>query len=361
MYLDYLIKNINPAAAFLSAIFGTGRASVYEAGRRRTNTRAMQQNRRAAGATIALLASAALGGCAGGLGSPPSPPPAAAASPAKSLVRRGWLSPAARTKPLVYVSDNSANAIEIYPAGENDPSPIGQITDGISAPLGNFVDENGTLYVANHGNNTITEYPSGSTTPSVTLSGGISGPISVAADSAGDVAVGEFTNQTILEFPAGGSSPTVTITLLTYPEGLTFDKSRHLYAAWNVSSSGFVGRVSKCERMKSVCVDQGIAEGQSGGLAIDSAGDLVLGDQTNHMINIYAPHTTTPLRTIATAGQSPYKFALDKRDKKLYVADILNGKVEIYNYATGTQFGTISNGLESAWGVSLSPAAKYGP
>jgi DNA-binding beta-propeller fold protein YncE len=319
---------------------------------------AMQQNRRAAGPTIALAAAAVLAGCAGGSGSSPSSA-SPAALPALSLAHRGWLSPAALTQKLVYVSDNSANAIDIYPAGVNNPSPIGQITDGISAPLGNFVDAVGTLYVANHGNNTVTEYPKGSTTPSVTLSTDINGPISVAADSAGNVAVGEFAQQTILEFPKGSSSPSVTITLLTYPEGLTFDKSRHLFAAWN-EGSPFVGRVSKCARMRAVCVDRGIAEGQSAGLTLDAAGDIVLGDQANHAINIYAPHATQPSRSISVSGGDPIKFALDKREKKLYVADYVNNKVEIYDYATGTQFGTISNGLQSAWGVSLSPAAKYG-
>jgi DNA-binding beta-propeller fold protein YncE len=319
----------------------------------------MLHYRRAVVVMVALAAVAALPGCAGGLGSPPAALAPSAAAPI--LARHGWLAPAANAKALVYVSDNSANAIDVYPAGVNDPAPIGQITDGVSAPLGNFVDDNGTLYVANHGNNTITEYPAGSTTPSVTLSNGIAGPISVAADSAGDVAVGEFTNQTILEFPSGATSPTVTIALLTYPEGLTFDRSRHLYAAWNDNPSSFVGRVSKCERMKSVCVDQGIGAGQSAGLTLDAAGDIVLGDQTNHVIDVYPPHATTPSRSISVSGGDPIKFALDMRDKKLYVADYTNDRVEIYDYKTGAEFGTISNGLQSAWGVSLSPAAKYAP
>ncbi len=316
----------------------------------------MQQNRRAL--AIISAAAATLAGCAGGSGSQPSSA-SSAALPALSAARHGWLSPAAKTQSIVFVSDNSANAIEIYPAGKNNPSPIGQITDGISAPLGNFVDANGTLYVANHGNNTITEYPKGSTIPSVTLSTNINGPISVAADSAGDVAVGEFTQQTILEFPAGSSSPTVTITLLTYPEGLTFDKSRHLFAAWN-EGSPFVGHVSKCQRMRAVCVDQGIMAGQSAGLTLDLAGDVVLGDQANHAINVYPPHSTKPSRSISVPGGDPIKFALDKREKKIYVADYVNNKVEIYDYTAGTQFGMISTGLQSAWGVSLSPAAKYG-
>ncbi|MGA8475223.1 MAG: hypothetical protein WB681_09155 [Candidatus Cybelea sp.] len=334
----------------------------------------MLQSKRATSALIALAAAAAFAGCssaASPIGALTSatvngselggPPGLRMLRRATSPTRHGWLSPAARTKPLIYVSDYDASAIEIYPQGKSNPSPIGAITESIGGPLGNFVDAHGTLYVANGSNNTVTEYPRGSTSPSVTLSTGISGPISVAVDSKGTVAVGEFANQTILEFPAGSSSPTVTITLLTYPEGLAFDRSRHLYAAWNQNSSGFVGRVSRCQRLQNICVDRGITEGQSGGLAIDESGDLILGDQTNQAINIYAPGATTPTRTISTAGHDPYKFALNKSEKRLYVADINNGQVITYDYATGSQTGTISTGLQSAWGVSLDPPAKYGP
>jgi DNA-binding beta-propeller fold protein YncE len=305
---------------------------------------------------VALTVVAAFTGCSGSASAPSTP--GAGGLPAIAG-RQGWLSPAAKIKPLIYVSDNSANAIVIYSQNQSNPAPIGMITDGIAGPLGNFVDAKGTLYVANSSNNTVTEYPAGATSPSVTLSSGINHPISVAADANGDVAVGEFSQNEILEFPAGGSAPTVTITLLTLPEALTFDKRGRLYAAWNVSGSQLIGHVSRCERMQAVCVDRGIIEGESGGLALDTERNLILGDQTNAVINIYGPKQTSPARTISTTGHSPYKFELNQREHKLYVADIKTGTVIVYNYQTGAQIGTISQGLTSAWGVSLSPPAPY--
>jgi DNA-binding beta-propeller fold protein YncE len=184
----------------------------------------------------------------------------------------------------------------------------------------------------------------------------------VAVDRKGDVAVGEFANGDILEFPAGTTSPSVTITLLTLPEGQAFDRSGRLNAAWNESSgSGLAGHVSTCEKMRAVCSDRGIVQGQSGGLALDRAGNLLLGDQTNAAVNVYARKSSTPSRSISMSGHDPYKFELDKSEKNLYVADITTGMVLIYDYQTGVQLGTISSGLQSAWGVSLSPAAKDGP
>jgi DNA-binding beta-propeller fold protein YncE len=322
----------------------------------------MKYARRAPGALSTFAVALALAGCNGQTSSLAGVPSDARlqgvliASPA----HHGWLSPAAKTQPLVYVSDNSANAIEIYPQGQSNPSPIGEITDGISGPLGNFVDRHGTLYVANAGNSTVTEYPAGSTMPSVTLSSGLNYPISVAVDHDGNVAVGEFAQGAIVEFLAGSSTPQMTLTLLTKPEGLTFDDRNHLWAAWNEGSS-LQGRLSKCAHFKPICHDQGITEGQSGGVALDRAGNRILGDITNQVINIYAPGSKSPARTISTTGHYPVKFALDQHEKTLYVADYNSASVLLYDYASGTQTGAISSGLESAWGVALSPAAKPGP
>jgi hypothetical protein len=73
------------------------------------------------------------------------------------------LSPAAKSgQHVVYVSDFLANAVEIYPASGSNPAPIGQITDGISGPMGSFVDARGDLFTSNVTNFTVTMYPKGS-------------------------------------------------------------------------------------------------------------------------------------------------------------------------------------------------------
>jgi hypothetical protein len=140
----------------------------------------------------------------------------------------------------------------------------------------------------------------------------------------------------------------VTITLLTKPEALAFDRTRHLYAAWNGGTSSLIGTVSKCEELRAVCVNQGMSEGEAGGLALDPAGNIVLGDQTAHVINIYAPGAATPTRSFSTGTVQPYKFELNRGGTILYVADI-SGTPEIveYNYATGAEIGTITNSLSS--------------
>ena len=91
----------------------------------------------------------------------------------QNTVRHGWISPRAKKMKLIYVSDYTQSLILIYPQGGESSGPIGEIVNGISNPQGIAVDSAGTLYVANQGNNTITEYPFGATDPSVTLSNSI--------------------------------------------------------------------------------------------------------------------------------------------------------------------------------------------
>ena len=68
-------------------------------------------------------------------------------------------------------------SVSIYSA---DGAFIRSITDGIDQPLAVAADASGTLYVANFGNNAITVYPSGSSTPSMTVSTGVRGPDAIA-------------------------------------------------------------------------------------------------------------------------------------------------------------------------------------
>ena len=140
-----------------------------------------------------LVAATALGACSGGASStaPLAAPQAAqqsralvdsvraevrfnlspAALQARTATRGpGFISPAARKQATLFVSDLDANEVRLYPAYTKNPTQSGTITQGIDLPINAAVDKHGTLYVANNGNSTVTEYPLGQTTPSVTLS-----------------------------------------------------------------------------------------------------------------------------------------------------------------------------------------------
>jgi len=78
--------------------------------------------------------------------------------------------PRAKRKATLFISDIDADAIRLFPANKKNPKQNGTITSGINLPVNVAVDLHGTLYVANNGNSTVTEYPFGKTSASVTLS-----------------------------------------------------------------------------------------------------------------------------------------------------------------------------------------------
>jgi len=275
-------------------------------------------------------------------------------------VHQGWLSSAARKQKLLYVSDYTESLVLIYAQGAEGSGPIGEIVNGLSSPQGIAVDKSGTLYVANQGNNTVTEYPAGSIDPSVILSTDISEPLDVSVDSNGVLYVGESSADTILEFRPGSTSPDTTISV-THPSELTNSKNDDLYLTYNLHFSSNGGYVEHCKPLKTKCKNRGISTGFAQGIAIDSKGNLLVGDVYNEVIDIFAPGQTSPSRTIATKNQEPGKLALDATDTTLYMADPANFAVELYDYATGTQTGSFTYGpADELEGVALFPGQKPG-
>ena len=137
-------------------------------------------------AALLYLALFACAGCSVHAGLPE------AAAGAASGITTGWMSPEAkRNEHLLYVGNELANAIEIYPQKGSNQQPIGAITQGIDEPDGLFVDRHGKLYVCNFRNGTITVYPRGEMMPAETLANA-GHPASVVVGPDGAVYVADY-------------------------------------------------------------------------------------------------------------------------------------------------------------------------
>jgi hypothetical protein len=304
-------------------------------------------------------AASIIAGCSAGT-SPGTPgvPPGGAAS---SAARHGWILPEAKKKgmKLLYVTDYNSSVVLIYKQGDTSYGPIGEIATGVNSPEDDAVDKSGNLYVVNHGNNTVTIYAPGATSPSTTLSTDITDPLDISVDSNGIIYVadGGATGK-ILEFKPGSTSPDATVSM-PHPGGETNAKNDDLYITHNVSSSG---RVSVCTPLASSCTDLGISVGYAQGVDIDKKGNLLVGDIYGEVIDIYKPGTTSPFRQITTNLESPSKLALNTTDSTLYMADPANAAVDIYNYKSGTQESSFTFGSgQELEGVALYPGQKPGP
>jgi DNA-binding beta-propeller fold protein YncE len=160
----------------------------------------------------------------------------ATARPAATSLQRfahpagGWIAPDADPNHAwLYVSN--ASAITAYDIENDRFRQVEKITSGISSPGGIALDAAGVLYVPNENAATVTVYPPGATTPSLTLTG-TDAPEGVAVDMTGNVFVcNRGSKPGISVYAPGETEPAERITseLLQVPDQLLFDAGGTLY------------------------------------------------------------------------------------------------------------------------------------
>jgi len=254
----------------------------------------------------------------------------------------------------VYVADYARNNIEIYPQGVNNPAPCGKISTGISAPEGIYADAKGKLYVANYLSSSVTEYPRGRRTPSLTIATAAP-PYDLFAGSDGTLYVAEATQNAVAEYARGKTTPFQTLSINGGPHGVATDNKNNLYVSYLSNADG-VSHVEKFAPRATVGTDLGFTVGFAGEVKLDTANDVVIGDRNADTLYVFPPGQTTPSRSFSIAG-APVNFALDQAEANIYVAGL--GQVQIFNFQSGTQTGSIAKGLTSPSGVALYPPAPY--
>lgn len=92
--------------------------------------------------------------------------------------------------------------VVVYPSGSKSPSRT--ITDGVISPVGIAVDANGTLYVTNEAENDVEEYRYRQNKPYKTITEGMNTPIAVTVNEEGWLWVTTETGSgLIVEFAPG--------------------------------------------------------------------------------------------------------------------------------------------------------------
>jgi hypothetical protein len=231
--------------------------------------------------------------------------------PHRTSLPHGW--PAQRLgKPILFVADLTNSVVELYNPVKPNPSPEGSITNGISSPAGVATDRSGTLYVANIGNSTITEYLAGQSSPNLTISSGLSGPYGIAVDSKGNVFASNLNNNTVVGYAAGQTSPFESI---------------------DFSSLG-----------------------QPVGIGVDGLDNVwVACDSTNAVFEIPAG-SSTPQNANLSSLAGPIGISFGKKDV-FYVSNFSTSNVEIYQYGSTSPSGTITSGIS---GPTLNGFAREG-
>jgi hypothetical protein len=259
---------------------------------------------------------------------------------------------------LLFVANGRSSIVDIYDK-EAPNAHLGQITDGLSGPNGMVVDAAGDLFVANVDNQTVTEYPPGSTKPSRTYTKGfnqrLTNPLNVTVGTDGTLYLVNYigNGSQVLEYPSGSVKPSLAIAVNGGAEGLALDTSNNLFVSYNGQAGG---RILKFAPGSTTGTDLGISLGFAGGLAFDGNANLVACDQTAPAIDIFPPGATKPSRTITHGLRDPYHIAFGQHFHRLYVADSVADNLPIFSYPAGTILSEIHRKF-TAYGVAVNPAA----
>ena len=232
--------------------------------------------------------------------------------------------------PWLYVTGNANNSVVIYDLAQSGFPVVGTITDAVSSPGGVAVDRNGQVYVANE-TGTVTIYPPGKTTPSLTLSEDLEFPQSVAVDASANVYVcNRGSSPAIVIFPPGKSTPSEVITndLVQVPNQIQFDAVGNLYYA-----DGNTG-VSELGAGSQYMTSLGLHDLQSlRGLALDHYGNLYVGTYGSKLDGAreYLPEAQRPIRRLRDSeGSDLYASGVVRHQEYIFLPNSYNETVKAF-------------------------------
>jgi streptogramin lyase len=323
----------------------------------------------------ALLAAAlvAIAGCSGGTGQSSLAPTGGINPQSRGnlMVPAGALLPVLRTaarrvgptaystkKSLLFESDFSNDTINIYQTSAlgSNPPPIATITEPSGGcPYDMTLDKKKNLYVVDDCLSQIEIYPKGSTTMSGTITDGITYPLGITIDKSQTLYV-SVSGSTIQEYAKGSTSPTKTITGggMSVPFGLSTDKNGNVY----IADYGAVA-VFELSAGGSTVTNLGLADlSEPLQTAVNQkAGYLWVTDGTGDNVKVYQlGGSTSPVQTIAGNG-FPYSVSVENYGKPKGEAVYGDGGDDtVYAFMPGsyTPYATLTNGTGNPAGLLIS-------
>jgi DNA-binding beta-propeller fold protein YncE len=269
--------------------------------------------------------------------------------------RLGWLDKKANIKHTwLYVTDFDTNAVFIYDLDKSG-FQVGVLQQGIKGPDGVTIDASGAVYVANDAAGTVTVYPAGQTYPSLTLSDGLQIPIAVAVDTNGDVYVtNKGTSPSVVVYPPGKTTPSrfITSKLLVMPGQVAFDTGRNLYVSDNATG------VSEIPYGGSQLVSLGL-QGLTfpSGLAVDPAtGDLYV-SQASKGSTLVFPAGSVKASRVLKESEDFDLLAFGTLNKRQYLLGPTSstGVVKFYKPRAKKPFALFATQAQNAVSAAIKP------
>jgi hypothetical protein len=318
----------------------------------------------AIGAAAALLT-----GCGGSTSpfSPSSIQPNAIGRSLASGHSRSWMSPAAKVaKQLLYVSNlnNSQGTINVYSYSKEQL--VGQLS-GIDGPVGMCVDSSGDVFIPQRFSGSVYEYAHGGTTPIATLNDGYESGTCSIDPTTGNLAVGDIaTNFEI--FPYEGSGKFGSPTVYSAPSGFAsvnsvgYDNDGNLFFQGSNTDNGTEEGWLPKGASSAVQLNLNVTIGGPGQVQWDGK-YITFTDRLD--ADIYEVTASGSTGTVVGSLKLGLTSDQDRAGwiapalKIVFVPQFNSNEVLVFKYPSGKAVSkeTIT-GLDGAWGVTLSTAAK---
>lgn len=266
-------------------------------------------------------------------------------------------------EPILFESDNLEHAVNIYQAGAlaTNPAPIAHIAVSAYAyAYGLTMDKKGKLYVAIAGGpsspSEVAIYGKGSTKLVDTRTFGIDDPWGLAIDKSGTLYVSnDGSPPSILEYPYGSKTPSVAITGqgLSNPTGLALDASGDLFIADTGAKVVFEAAPGSTTLTQLNFKDLT----EPIGVAIDpTTGYLWVTDGLGNRINVYdSPTATEPSESINGQG-FPYAISIANNgsmEGTVVESDLQTNEVYAYEPGSYTPYAVLNNDVEFPGGLLI--------
>ncbi len=266
-------------------------------------------------------------------------------NPQGRLVQRLRAMPAKKAAQEFFVSSTSAYVL-VY--SNETYEEIGEITNGLTATDGVWVDKKGNVYVANILSNVV-EYKGTGSSPACTYTGATD-PIDETTDAKGNVYVVDFESGYVDEY-AQCSNTIEKRFRAKDVQGAAVDEKGDLFVAYAGDA------LEEFKRGSTTGTPLLATVGASAGLIIDKKGDLIADDQKGEILVIAPPYSSSSVTVLASGLSDPFRCALNKNENLLFNANSGSSTVTVYSYPSGTLEQTVTTGAVE--GVGESPDAVF--